>query len=306
MYDFMRTLALLFLSAIYSPISQLNQSPVFGSIGPSINHIYIVNAAFVLAWTGSGFVKQTFKSAIGKYLPVLAFTVPVIHYYLYQFSAQFGPLYGPSIIELLSCFPVIFVSHYAAATALISTASGRHSGRIRHVGLGVASYLFFGIARTLSTSLLWRNVGSSIVLTRVGLQITGAFLYAILLPSKTLLLAAIPILHTLILNPHVPLSSTTTRLNTTLHMQNYSLLARQESLTGYISVLENLKDEFRVLRCDHSLLGGDWTVPQTYPSRVKEPIYSIFVMLEAVRLVETEITKQKLRIPDSKTNALVM
>ena len=276
---------------------------MFGSIGPSVYHDYLVNTAVLFAWTLTG-VTNPKKSNILNHLLALASAQSTIQYYLYQYSGLLGPVNGPLLIELLTCFPVIFLSHYLAATALSSIASRRYSRRAQHVGFGVASYLFFVSIRKLSAAFFSHNVGSSIIFTRISLQLTVACSYALTLPSKVLLLVALPFLHTLILNTHLPLSHTTARLNATLHTHNYSLLARQESLTGYISVLENLKDEFRVLRCDHSLLGGDWIVPQTYPSRVKEPIYSIFVMLEAVRLVE--VPEQDINLQDHEANALVM
>ena len=66
---------------------------------------------------------------------------------------------------------------------------------------------------------------------------------------------------------------------------------RRESVTGYVSVLDNTEAGYRVMRCDHSLLGGEW---QKAPKGLehlarggfKEPIYAVFVLLEAVRLVE--------------------
>ena len=303
MYDILEALILSGSSAAYSVASQLNLSPVFGATGPSIYHDYLVNTAVLFAWTLTVVTNHKISNAV-NYLLVLAFAQPTIQYYLYQYSGLFGPVNGPLLIELLTCFPLIFLSQYLAATTTSSIASRHYSRWSQHLGLGLGSYLFLVSVRKLSTSFFSLNIGSSIIFTRIGHQLLVACSYALTLPSKAILLAALPFLHTLMFNTHLPLSHTTARLNATLHAHNYSLLARQESLTGYISVLENLKDEFRVLRCDHSLLGGDWTVPQTYPSRVKEPIYSIFVMLEAVRLVE--VPEQNIRIQDHEANALVM
>ena len=303
MYVILKALVLLGSSAVYSVTSQLNLSPVFGATGPSVYHDYLFNTAVLFAWTLACVTNQKI-SYISNCLLALASAQSTIQYYLYQYSGRLGPVNGPLLIELLTCFPVIFLSHYLAATALSSIASRRYSRRTQHAGFGVASYLFFVSIRKFSASIFSRVIGSSIIFTRIGLEVVVVCSYALILPSKALLLAALPFLHTLVFNTHLPLSHTTARLNATLHTHSYSLLARQESLTGYISVLENLKDEFRVLRCDHSLLGGDWTVPQTYPSRVKEPIYSIFVMLEAVRLVE--VPEQDINLEDHEANALVM
>jgi len=81
---------------------------------------------------------------------------------------------------------------------------------------------------------------------------------------------------------------------------DWNLLARTESLTGYISIIESRQQGFRVMRCDHSLLGGEW-LARSERNILAEPIYGVFVMLEAVRLVEV-----KTSVPDSEAKALVM
>jgi hypothetical protein len=85
-----------------------------------------------------------------------------------------------------------------------------------------------------------------------------------------------------------------------MNANGWSLIARQESLTGYISVIESKERGFRVMRCDHSLLGGEW-LKSTTKTNVREPIYGVFVMLEAVRLVEVPVS-----VPDNEASALVM
>ena len=53
--------------------------------------------------------------------------------------------------------------------------------------------------------------------------------------------------------------------------------------------MENSYEKYRVMRVDHSLLGGEWVAaPPGYEhveSGVREPIYGVFVTLEAVRLI---------------------
>lgn len=124
-----------------------------------------------------------------------------------------------------------------------------------------------------------------------GRHFVGAFLSCVL----TLLApwAAWPMCVPLLLlsfnNPHILGPSGTAQLNRVLRSEGYEIIDRQESITGYLSVIDNLKDGYRVLRCDHSLLGGEWTRHQDSHSRVlNEPIYAIFVILEAVRLIEPE------------------
>jgi hypothetical protein len=105
-------------------------------------------------------------------------------------------------------------------------------------------------------------------------------------------------------NVHLPLPQLTGVLNSAIQKEGYTMLARQDSSTGYISVLENVDEGYRVMRCDHSLLGGEFTkMPRNYNPAVKDPVYSVFVMLEAVRLVETEKGEPR---TDADSRALVM
>jgi hypothetical protein len=76
-------------------------------------------------------------------------------------------------------------------------------------------------------------------------------------------------------------------------------IERRESVTGYISVVQSIQQGFRVMRCDHSLLGGEWIDHRGGP--VSEPIYGVFAMLEAVRLAETQAP-----VADEDAAALVM
>lgn len=132
--------------------------------------------------------------------------------------------------------------------------------------------------------------GTSALFSRFGLQAIISLSYAVLERSykRLALFGILPLLHLVSVNPHLPLKYNTAVLNATLHARGFSLVDRQESLTGYISVLDNVRDGFRVMRCDHSLLGGEWiNKPEGHPAVLNEPIYAIFLMLEAVRLVET-------------------
>ena len=263
-------------------------------------------AAVFAAWLG--------KSAIGAYvpnnvinlLPVFAFIIPPLQSFLFQYSGEMGPVYGPLVTELVTYFPLIVLSIYAAAVVIERVDLSRFGDRVQNSGPAIATYFLFTATEKLTEGYIRQNIGSGLIFTRSGLQFVVATFYALLLPSRAIVFAVLPILHSASVNVHVPLDHTTSVLNNTLHMHNYSLVARQESLTGYISVLDNLRDNFRVMRCDHSLLGGEWTFPTKYESRVKEPIYSVFTLLEAVRLVETDSGKQHPAVSDDQKNALVM
>lgn len=299
---------LLFLAAVASPVSQMTLSPVYGSIPPSIHHRYLIVAAVLLALTAKQTVMHKYlPKTISNYLPLLAFCIPTIQFFLFQQSGWLGATYGPLVTELCTYFPLVVLSFYSAAVLMDSINLSQFDQRIQNTGPGIASYAVFSIAQRASTYLIRYKMGSSLLFTRWGLQSGIAAFYAVLLPSKVLLLAILPMLHSASRNPHAPLDQTTGVLNAILQEQNYALLARQESLTGYISVLDNTREGFRVMRCDHSLLGGEWFQQPNAPrSRLAEPIYSVFTMLEAVRLVETASSKESRTVPDNEKNALVM
>lgn len=302
----LKAVEVLVLAAIYSPVSLLNLSPVYGSIPPSVYHARMTMAAVMFAWTAKSTLRSFLLRHVAKYLPLLAYSIPTIQYYLFTYSGQLGPVYGPLLTELLTYFPLTALSVVSAAALLETIDLGQYGGRFKDVGTGLISYMILGATAKASKSIIERNIGSSFILTRSGLQLVLASFYALLLPSKVLLFTLLPILHSVLFNIHVPHSTTSLALNSTLQAHNFSLVARQESLTGYISVLDNFEHGFRVMRCDHSLLGGEWTTPSmSYRPRIKEPIYAVFAMLEAVRLVETKATK-KSHIPDNQAKALVM
>jgi len=92
-----------------------------------------------------------------------------------------------------------------------------------------------------------------------------------------------------------------------LSQRGYNILDARESVTGYVSVIESTQNHMRALRCDHSLLGGVWLPEGQWKDAgivVPESIYSIFVMLEAVRLME--FVNVKTKTLDRDKYALVM
>ncbi|MCJ1418123.1 hypothetical protein MMC32_004468 [Xylographa parallela] len=302
----MKALELIVLGAAYSTISQLCLSPVYGSIPPSLHHSRITMAAVFAAWLGKSALGSYIPNDVVNLLPIFAFMIPPIQFFLFQYSGEMGPIYGPLVTELVTYFPLVALSMYAVAVVTEKVDLSRFGNRVQNSGPAIATYFVFTATEKLTENYIRQNIGSGLIFTRSGLQFVAATFYALLLPSRAVVFAVLPILHSASVNVHVPLDHTTSVLNDTLHVHNYSLVVRQESLTGYISVLDNLQDNFRVMRCDHSLLGGEWTLPSKYESRVKEPIYSVFTLLEAVRLVETESGKRQPVISDNQKNALVV
>lgn len=305
--SYIKAAELLMLAAVCSPISQVSLSPVYGSIPPSAYHLRMTAVAIFLAWAARQRMPDFMLKAIINYLPVIAFLIPTIQFVLFKYSGQLGPVYGPLITELLTYYPLLFISIIGVAAFLDNFDWKRKLGDTMPA---IASYGLFSMIQRASSYFISRNMGSSMIFTRSGLQFIVATFYALLLPSKFIIFAVLPLLHSAIYNPHIPLQQNADVLNYTLQLQGYSLVARQESLTGYISVLDNIKDGFRVLRCDHSLLGGEWLHYQDNPlsksRKLREPVYAIFVMLEAVRLVEFQNPNLRPVVPDNEKHALVM
>lgn len=294
--------ALLVLAATWSPLSQLNMSPVYGSVPSSIHHRKMTVMAVLLAWSLKPRVPNYLLQRLLSFLPVLAFFTPALQYYLFRYSSHLGALYGPVLTEILTYCPLVFISTLGAAALYDTVDLSCYGPQVVHIAPKLVSYAILTTATNLSNRLIRRNIGKSFIFTRLGLQVLVSTFYSVLLPSKALAIALLPLLHILSSNIHSSLSHTTAVLNSTLQSHDFVILARQESLTGYISVLDNLKDGYRVMRCDHSLLGGEWLKRETSRAlRLKEPIYSVFVTLEAVRLVKPQVAKL-----DNKKQALVM
>ncbi|KAH7075149.1 S-adenosyl-L-methionine-dependent methyltransferase [Paraphoma chrysanthemicola] len=308
-----RAAAMLLVAGIASPVSQLNLSPVYGSIPSSLHHQRTMTFTAVAALIGRKGLKRYVSSGLAEYIAVVAYWIPVIQFLLFPFSEQLGIEYGPLVIESLTYYPVLFLSLYAAADLLdaIDLSQFNLPQSLSEIAVPTASYFTVSSIAKLSAAFIPNIIGTSVHFTRVGLQVLLASASAFITPSRIVLLAVPAIMHTLWANPHYPSDHGFHLANTTLwENQNYTLLARQESITGYVSVLESHTDNaFRLLRCDHSLLGGEWLVtPESYKrgQRQRESIFAVFVLLEAVRLVEPVLKTDVAPIPDTEKSALVI
>ncbi|MCJ1307971.1 hypothetical protein MMC25_001621 [Agyrium rufum] len=301
-----KAIELLLLGALYSPISQASLSPVYGGLPPSLHHHRLLQGAALAGFVLKGAIQQYLPEDVAKVIPVLAFAAPMIQNILTPHSMTLGPVYGPLITELLTIFPIIVLSIYLVGVLADTIDLSRFGERIQRAAPPIASYFLFTTAQKAAARFLPLLMGSSLIFSRTGLQYVIAALYAFVLPSKLLMFAAAPFVYFAIQNPHLQLGYNTALLNQTLALQNYTILARQDSITGYISVIESTNPAFRVMRCDHSILGGEWTVSPVSGSQVKEPVYAIFTMLEAVRLIVSKGEEAKAQRPDQEKNALVV
>ena len=299
-------LCMLELAAIYSPLSQLTLAPVYGSIPSSVFHHEITAIIVLLALTRSSIFSRFMPAQVEYYIPILASSIPLIQTFLFKYSTKLGVDVGPILTEGLTYYPLLLLSTYSAARVLLDAKIDQYlHASMGSTILGLSTYGFFVLVRSKSAFLISQLFAYSATVTRVSLQCIIGALFTILSPSKLSLLAIPAMIHTTWFNPHFMSPHTDALANTTLQASQWNLLERAESNTGYISVLENLNAGYRVLRCDHSLLGGEWLITDKRRRQgitTSEPIYSVFEILEAVRLVETPHSN----VPDGEKSALVV
>lgn len=294
-----KAFVLLSLLGILSNVSELALSPVYGSIPASILHSRILMVGCFLGWAGNVRLSQVLPTKTANVLPLVAFYVPTVQFFLYGFSERLGVRWGPLVTEGFTLFPLAVLTASCVADYLEGFQVRGLPEFIAEAAPGMGSWATFKIAESLSRRYLWENVGRGFLNTRIGLETLLAASYTIFAPSKLIAFAIPAILHTSMLNTHVMTPQGTSLLNNTMRSENWMLLDRQESVTGYISVIENLEKGFRVMRCDHSLLGGEWILLEG--QKAKESVFGVFAMLEAVRLVES-----KDKVADKDASALVM
>ncbi|EMC93870.1 hypothetical protein BAUCODRAFT_124622 [Baudoinia panamericana UAMH 10762] len=288
------TLPLLTIAALNSVVSQDVLSPVYGRLPASVNHAEAITATVLLGFIWRHFFGGAHEWSILPYLTLWAFYKPVLDLYLMQYSGKLGPILGCIITGFLGCHTLIIPSAYAVAHALEVLNLQDRLGAI-------ASY---AIARYMPTAAVW----APDIFTPVKLQYLMGLTYGLLSPSKPywMFTLGLPsLIHAFLANPHFDSPRNLGVLNRDLAVHNWTVLDRQWSSTGYVSVAESLDLGYRVLRCDHSLLGGEWLLTderrQKEGWQVNEPIYAVFQMLEAVRLIIVEPA-----IFDSSAQALVI
>lgn len=301
----LKATALMAVAGLASSVSQLSLSPVYGSIPAAIWHQKSLMFTALVVLINKSVFQRIFPKNAQAWVPVLAFWSLPIQSVLFQYSSVLGPVYGPVITEVLTFFPILLLSMFAAVSALEVLDLSLFSRGFAEGIPPLACYTTFSVVENFVAGALPAYMGSNDFFTRSGLQLFLASASAAVAPSKLLLLALPAIFHTVRFNPHFPGATTTAVLNETLHANQYTLLERQESLTGYVSVIESHENQFRLMRADHSLLGGEWLVsPQRRASGQTQPetIYTVFTMLEAVRLAVTGAVNEQR--PDSSKSAL--
>ncbi|KAL6866658.1 S-adenosyl-L-methionine-dependent methyltransferase [Trichoderma novae-zelandiae] len=296
---YVKTAVLLTLLGVYSNASQLALSPVYGSVPAATWHSKALMVGCFVGWAGNLALRQLLPVKTAKLLPLVALYVPVMQCFLYRFSQTLGPSYGPLVTEGVTLVPLAILTAASVADNLEGADLSSLPKGLGEAVPGIGSWGAFKLTEHVAEKLLQKHVGTVFWYTRMGLEILLAGSYTVFAPSRWLALAIPALVHTAMLNPHVATPAATALLNTTLAADHWLLLDRRESVTGYISVVENTQTKMRVLRADHSLLGGDWM--EWRGNQVTEPIYAVFVNLEAIRLVEMETP-----VADSRAKALVI
>ncbi|TKA66146.1 hypothetical protein B0A49_08210 [Cryomyces minteri] len=208
--------ALLTLAAESSPISQLSLSPVYGSIPASQFHQKAITATALLAFVGKTTLRKHLSLDSRTLLPVLAFCIPTVQFFLFKCSAQLGPVYGPLVTEGVTFLPLLLLSFYCAGAALEAVNLGDWlNPTVAEVAPAVVSYFSFSAIERAASTYLPHVAGG--VFTRAILQLLVASAHAVLCPSWLCLLALPALVHTLYLDPHFPTTHSTNLLNSTLH-----------------------------------------------------------------------------------------
>lgn len=265
-------------------------------------------------------------------LPLLAAYLPQAQYLLAGASTTLTARWGPVVTEALTLFPLVAGSVACVATELDAAAGLQDF--VPHLPAwltdalpGLGAWSVFRTAQRWSAHPVFFSSSATTTFLlpplfapldgRLFRQLALAAAYALAAPSRLLWYALPALLHAAVLNVHVTwpaaASWSSASVNAALltaaarsgpgpgpgpGADVWVLLDRRESVTGYLAVLENRDQAFRVLRCDHSLLGGEWLRFPANP--VAEPIYGVFVMLEAVRLVDVP---NPVPVPDADADA---
>ncbi|KKF94027.1 Methyltransferase-like protein 13 [Ceratocystis platani] len=220
-------------------------------------------------------LSRLFGKDLVKLLPVIAIWIPALQFIISDESASLGAEWGPTIVESVTLLPLIIISVAEVALSLEGMSIRLLPGWIGDSLPGLLGLLFFKTVESVSSMRIPMFLGSSALASRVGLQLAFAAVYTLYAPSQFLLLGLPAVAHAALFNTHLPTAAATAALQASLEEEAWKLIARKESVTGYVSVLESVERGFRVMR--------------------------FFVMLEAVRLILTKET-----IMDSTANALVI
>jgi len=306
------SISLLTLGATISQLSRLQLNPIYGerSVSAPYPPLHFAALSFGLA------LPLICHEKLPHIAPLMAVALPTMQHspLLRKPGLEYlGIKYTPLITELLTSVPLIslLISH-AFRTLQSDQLFSKRSLRTPPMLFVSAYYLF---AQKIIAAFLPLHFANGHFLTsRASLYWGVCALISLHFPLKNTLIGLSVYLAVFAVSPNSALSSRFVtsiptdfglkHANKVLEPHGWQVLERGEGVTGFVSVLENTDMKYRLLRCDHSLLGGEWLL--TEERRVKEgwtkeePVFGVFEMMEAVRLVKG------LRSAKEQERALVM
>src|SRR5437016_3131983 len=104
---------LITLAALYSPVSQLTLSPVYGTAQSGLYHRWGTLATALVSFLCVSFLQRRIPKRIVNYIPAFAFWIPTFQFFLFKWSSILPVPYGPLITESLTYYPLLFLSVYA-------------------------------------------------------------------------------------------------------------------------------------------------------------------------------------------------
>ena len=335
-------LAILFLAILSISIWGLSLNPIYGSIPVSATItatnsmvLYVGQIIALLTLHKAALQLSTFERPklvipniqdvnFLRFLAGMVCFISIFFPFVSRYSGQLGPTWGPWLHYYLGSFPILHLPLLRNEDLIVEEIKRKFKLNDPVRGTAVkelqkqvlvlsvilvhmpVTTIFQGIAN-LSLDAICKLAPMLLGQRGVLKDLVNAIWVSLLYVKTWGALRALFYVHLVISTGSAFPALNTISLNATLQNAGYSLVARQESHTGYISVIDNLKDGFRVMRCDHSLLGGEWiNKPADHPAVFNDPIYSIFVILEAVRLVETKSMQDKVEEVDIGKSALVV
>ena len=316
LFDVLPSVTFVCILSIVSYVSQIILHPVYGSVGTALHHSNVVftlsTLTSLVTFLGYG---ERLPSHNWKPLALLLISAPLILPTLFRFSVNWGPVWGPILTQSVMTWPCVFFASQDISKRVVSTIGKQEFQRSLSLPLFLALSIgtpltvilhfseqqlyipyfqpFIGVAWSRFSTLLFLGVIAFLIDNTPTIKrrdwSTLAFTIATLIPIVLLILN----------RPHV-ITGVNSRLLARLP-QEYTYLDRRESITGMITVVENSESGYRVLKCDHSLLGGLWTgikrkelaaqgvTGQNLDRRSvdeAESVYTAFLVQEAVRLVQ--------------------
>lgn len=292
------SISLLTIGATISQLSRLQLNPLYGeqSVSAPYPPLHFATLSFGLT------LPLICHEKLPHIAPLMAVATPMMQHspLLRKPGLEYlGIKYIPLLTELLTSVPLVSLLIFHAFRTLQSDQLFNKRSLRTLLMLLVSGYYLFA-QWTIAAFLPLHFAHGHFLTSRASLYWGVCAFISLHFPLKNTLIGLSIYLVVFAVSPTSALSSRfVTSLptdfglkhaNKVLEPHGWKVLERGEGVTGYVSVLEKTDMNYRLLRCDHSLLGGEWLL--TEERRVKEgwtkeePVFGVFEMLEAVRLVK--------------------